>query len=94
MTGQAAATLIADLVRLGCSRRTPWPQPPVLLRSREGGTAQRPNNAFKPNPLRYAVQAAGKACHLAHSPARVGFTKVLGAESWYDRQRAAVIASV
>ena len=38
----------------------------------------RPNNAFKPNPLRYAAQAAGKACHLVHSTARVGLTWVLG----------------
>ena len=33
-----------------------------------------PNNAFKPNPLRYAVQAAGKACHLARSTTRLGLT--------------------
>jgi len=34
----------------------------------------RPNNAFKPDPLRYAAQAAGKACHLVRSTARVGLT--------------------
>src|SRR5690606_29588275 len=34
--------------------------------------------SFKPKPLRYAVQAAGKACHLARSTTRLSLTLVLG----------------
>ena len=33
-----------------------------------------PNNAFKPNPLRYANHMAEKACHVVSSTARVGLT--------------------
>src|SRR5690606_31119713 len=39
---------------------------------------RRPNESFKPKPLRYAVQAAGKACHLARSTTRLSLTLVLG----------------
>ena len=39
---------------------------------------RRPNKSFKPKPLRYAVQAAGKACHLVRSTTRLGLTLVLG----------------
>ena len=39
---------------------------------------RRPNESFKPKPLRYAVQAAVKACHLARSTTRLSLTLVLG----------------
>ena len=59
--------------------RVPWQArlglrlvPGVVLASASATVA--PNYAFKPNPLRYAAQAAGKACHLVHSTARVGLT--------------------
>src|SRR5690606_24243172 len=42
-----------------------------------GVTHRRPNESFKPKPLRYAVQAAGKACHLARFPTRISLTLVL-----------------
>jgi len=35
-------------------------------------SAVRPNNALKPNRLRYADQAAGRAYDLVHSTARAG----------------------
>src|SRR5690606_14876264 len=38
----------------------------------------RPNNAFKPSPLRYANHMAGKACHVLCSATRLGLTQVLG----------------
>ena len=59
--------------------RVPWQArlglrrvPGVVLASASATVA--PNYAFKPNPLRYVAQAAGKACHLFHSTARVGLT--------------------
>ena len=33
-----------------------------------------PNNAFKPNPLRYANRMAGRACHVVRSTALLGLT--------------------
>ena len=48
------------------------PVPGVVPASASATVA--PNYAFKPNPLRYAAQAASKACHLVHSTARVGLT--------------------
>src|SRR3546814_11374704 len=38
----------------------------------------RPNNAFKPTPLRYAKHMAGRACHVLGSTTRRGLTYVLG----------------
>ena len=37
----------------------------------------RPNNSFKPNPLRYTNNLAGKACHVVGSATRVGLTQAL-----------------
>jgi len=74
MTEQPATTRIGGPGRLGYSRRTPWPQPPVPLRSREGRVAQRPNNAFKPKLHRYAVHMAEKACHVASYALQFGLT--------------------
>src|SRR5690554_838912 len=34
----------------------------------------RPNNAFKPNPLRYAKHMAGRACHVFRSTTLFGLT--------------------
>ncbi len=45
-----------------------------LSQDRAQAWLRRPNNAFKPKPLRYAVQAAGKACHLVRSTTRLGLT--------------------
>jgi len=41
-------------------------------------TAARPNNSFKPNPLRYTNNMAGKACHVVGSTTQVGLTQALG----------------
>src|SRR3546814_16178779 len=38
----------------------------------------RPNNAFKPTPLRYAKHMAGRACHVLGSPTRLRLTSELG----------------
>src|SRR3546814_1343514 len=37
----------------------------------------RPNNAFKPNPLRSTKHMADGACHVFGSTTQVGFTQVL-----------------
>ena len=37
----------------------------------------RPNNAFKPKPLRSTKHMAGKACHVLGSTTRLGLTLVL-----------------
>ena len=34
--------------------------------------------SFKPNPLRYTNNMAGKACHVVGSATQVGLTQVLG----------------
>src|SRR5690606_20759589 len=47
-------------------------------RSGTGARLRRPNESFKPKPLRYAFLAAVKACHLARSTTRLGLTLVLG----------------
>ena len=39
-----------------------------------GCLAARPNNAFKPKPLRYAKHMAGTACHVLCSTTRLGLT--------------------
>ena len=41
------------------------------------GWQMRPNNAFKPNALRYTNNMAGKACHVVGSATHVGLTQVL-----------------
>ena len=41
-------------------------------------TGVRPNNAFKPKPLRSANHMAGTACHVLRSTTRLGLTWVLG----------------
>src|SRR3546814_20394448 len=46
--------------------------------SRVSTTGLRPNNAFKPKPLRSANHMAGKDCHVLRSTARLGLTSVLG----------------
>ena len=38
----------------------------------------RPNDSFKPTPLRYAKHMAGTACHVLCSTTRRGLTQVLG----------------
>src|SRR3546814_12886329 len=38
-----------------------------------------PNNAFKPNALRYTKHMAERACHVFGSATHVGLTSVLGA---------------
>ncbi len=38
----------------------------------------RPNNSFKPKPLRYSKVMAGKACHAFASTTRFGLTQALG----------------
>src|SRR5690606_6356211 len=54
-------------------------QPSVTSRSccHVGLRKVRPNNAFKPNPLRYAKHMAGKACHVFRSTTLLGLTLVL-----------------
>ena len=41
----------------------------------------RPNNSFKPTPLRGANHMAGKACHVLHAPTQRGLTLALGLDS-------------
>jgi hypothetical protein len=49
------------------------------VRGRGDGSGQpRPNNSFKPNPLRYTNNMADKACHVVGSTTRVGLTQALG----------------
>ena len=48
-----------------------------ILKVRE----QRPNNSFKPTPLRYAKHMAGTACHVLHSTTQRGLTQALGAKA-------------
>jgi hypothetical protein len=38
----------------------------------------RPNNSFKPTPLRYTKHMAERACHVFGSPTRCGLTRALG----------------
>jgi len=38
----------------------------------------RPNNSFKPKPLRYSKSVAKKACHAFASTTRFGLTQALG----------------
>ena len=40
--------------------------------------ALRPNNSFKPNPLRSGNGVAGKACHAVACTTQVGLTQALG----------------
>src|SRR3546814_9173269 len=46
--------------------------------SRLASVSRRPNNAFKPKPLRSAKHMAGTACHVLRSTTRLGLTSVLG----------------
>jgi hypothetical protein len=39
---------------------------------------RRPNNSFKPKPLRYGKNMAEKACHVFTSTTRFGLTQALG----------------
>jgi len=41
-------------------------------------TMLRPNNSFKPKPLRYSKNVAKKACHAFASTTRFGLTQALG----------------
>src|SRR3546814_13848094 len=41
------------------------------------GVGLRPNNSFKPKPLRYTKGMAGKACHAFGSTTRFGSTQAL-----------------
>jgi hypothetical protein len=48
-------------------------------RGGRGGLVQSPhNNSFKPTPLRYTNNMAGKACHVVGSTTRRGLTQALG----------------
>ena len=42
------------------------------------GPGLRPNNSFKPKPLRYSKSVAEKACHAFASTTRFGLTQALG----------------
>lgn len=46
------------------------------------------NNSFKPNPLRYTNNMAGRACHVVASTTRVGLTQALGPEGQIRRAEA------
>src|SRR3546814_9565700 len=61
-------------------RISDWSQT-VLFRSHYArhrplrGVGLRPNNSFKPKPLRYTKGMAGKACHAFGSTTRFGLTQ-------------------
>jgi hypothetical protein len=58
------------------------------------GQAARPNNSFKPKPLRFSKGTAEKACHAFASTARFGLTQALCAvkrKELFDFFRATVI---
>ena len=48
------------------------------LRAGQSRRMLRPNNSFKPTPLRYGKSMAGKACHAFASTTRRGLTQALG----------------
>ena len=54
----------------------------------------RPNNSFKPKPLRYGKLMAEKACHDFASTTQFGLTQALGLANKRDRNVKMIIAAV